>query len=88
MADTIGTNKKSSIIERVSSGQGFIIHYVDIIEDEGVSSKRGSTVELQVDVCYNRQFPQAQAYLDMDLIVTTLLHECGCGSYLWLLLLG
>ena len=51
-ADAIGTNK----IERVSSGQGFIIHYVGYIWDSvsvhyregvlwrGVSAKRGSTV--------------------------------------------
>ena len=46
--------QKSSIIERVSSGQGFIMHYVGYIwdsvcvhyRDEGVSSKRGSTVGL------------------------------------------
>ena len=46
--------KKLSIIERVSSGQGFIMHYVGYIwdsvcvhyRDEGVSSKRGSTVGL------------------------------------------
>ena len=54
-ADTIGTTKLS-LIERVSSGQGFIIHYVGYIWDSasvyyqegvlwrGVSAKRGSTV--------------------------------------------
>ena len=47
---------KLSIVERVSSGQGFIIHYVSYIWDSvsvhyregvlwrGVSAKRGSTV--------------------------------------------
>ena len=54
-ADTIGTNKIVHI-EKVSSGQGFIVHYVGYNWDSvsvhyregvlwsGVSAKRGSTV--------------------------------------------
>ena len=52
--DTIGTDNNNilSIIERVSSGQGFIIHYFGYIWESvsvhyrgmRVSSKRGSAV--------------------------------------------
>ena len=39
--DTIGTNKIVHYIERVSSGQGFIMHYVGYIRDSLIVHYRG-----------------------------------------------